>query len=319
MEYRLRRADGEYRWLLDNGVPRYTPQGAFAGYIGSCVDITERKRAEEQRCQAELEVRRLQHELFHVTRVSLMGALTSALAHELNQPLTAILTNAQAAQRLLASGEAGLNEIHEILADIVADNQRAGEVIQRLYRFLKKGELEFQPLDLNELIRGVEQLLRNEALARDTGVILELQADLPKVPGDRVELQQVILNLMMNALDAMGQSAGPERKFTVRSRRADAQSVCVAVQDSGPGIPSNLATRLFEPFVTTKAEGMGMGLSICRAIIEAHQGCIRAFNNSGPGATFEVVLPVATNLNREPRALAGAVLPRTGPLGVSPH
>ena len=221
-----------------------------------------------------------------------MGALTSALTHELNQPLTAILSNARAAQRFLASGQPDLKELGEILADIVADDQRAVEVIQRLHRFLKRGELEFEPLDLNELIRVVERILRSEARSKGIGVALDLAANLPQVAGGRVELQQVILNLMMNALEAMGQAAGRERQFTVRSRRADAQSVSVAVQDSGPGIPPDLVDRLFEPFVTTKADGMGMGLAICRAIIEAHQGRLRAFNHSGPGATFEFVLPV---------------------------
>jgi two-component system, LuxR family, sensor kinase FixL len=287
MEYRLRRADGEYRWILDNGVPRYTQEREFSGYIGSCIDITERIRAEEQ-------LRLLRQELFHMARVSSMGELTSVLAHELSQPLMTILINAQAAQRLIDSGEAGMDEIGEILADIVVDDQRAAEVIRHLRGLLKRGELELEPLDINELIRGVERIIRSDVILNKVSVTLELTANLPEVLGGRIELQQVILNLMMNAIDAVRLVRAGARQITVRSKRVDAQTVCVAVEDSGPGVPPEAIEQVFKPFFTTKADGMGMGLSICRAIIEAHHGHIRTFDNPKGGATFEFVLPLVS-------------------------
>ena len=227
IEYRLRRADGEYRWILDNGVPRYTQEREFSGYIGSCIDITERIRAEEQ-------LRLLRQELFHMARVSSMGELTSVLAHELSQPLMTILINAQAAQRLIDSGEAGMDEIGEILADIVVDDQRAAEVIRHLRGLLKRGELELEPLDINALIRGVERIIRSDVILNKVSVTLELATNLPEVLGGRIELQQVILNLMMNAIDAVRLVRAGARQITVRSKRVDAQTVCVAVEDSGP-------------------------------------------------------------------------------------
>jgi len=287
IEYRLRRADGEYRWILDNGVPRYTQEREFSGYIGSCIDITERIRAEEQ-------LRLLRQELFHMARVSSMGELTSVLAHELSQPLMTILINAQAAQRLIDSGEAGMDEIGEILADIVVDDQRAAEVIRHLRGLLKRGELELEPLDINELIRGVERIIRSDVILNKVSVTLELATNLPEVLGGRIELQQVILNLMMNAIDAVRLVRADARQITVRSKRVDAQTVCVAVEDSGPGVPPEAIEQVFKPFFTTKADGMGMGLSICRAIIEAHHGHIRTFDNPKGGATFEFVLPLVS-------------------------
>jgi PAS domain S-box-containing protein len=231
-------------------------------------DITERKRAEAERHQ-------LQQELSHVARVTMMGELTSSLAHELNQPLTAILSNAQTAQRLLADGQPDREELREILADIVADDDRAGEIIQRLRTLLKKGELEFRELDVNELVLDVARLVGSNAIIKSISVTLDLASDLPRVRADRVQLQQVILNLMLNALDAVMSRPAADRKLLVSTEAGTDGTVHVAVRDSGPGIPPDKLERVFEPFFTTKASGMGMGLAIARSPHSTEVGCGR--------------------------------------------
>lgn len=287
MEYRLRRFDGEYRWMLDSGVPRFGSDGSFAGFIGSCVDITDRK-------QAELEVQQQRQELAHLTRVAILGEMSATLAHELNQPLSAILTNAQTAQRLLARPSVDMAEVREILEDIVADDRRAGEVIRRVRTLLKKGETEFQALDLGEIVRETLGLAHSELVSRHVKVNLRLARGLPPVRGDRVQLQQVVLNLIVNACEAMTAIAPAERTLTVTVAAAAAdgdRAVQVSLQDRGGGMPPAVLDRLFEPFVTTKAQGLGLGLSICRSIIEAHDGRLWAANNADGGATFCFALP----------------------------
>jgi signal transduction histidine kinase len=244
-----------------------------------------------RRRRAELEARLRREELAHMTRVATMGELTASLAHEINQPLAAILSNAQAAQRLLAAGGAGLEEFREILADIVADDQRAGEVIRRMRSLLRKGESNPVDVDVNELVDEVAGLVRGEMILQDASLALDLVSNPPLVHGDRVQLQQVLLNLIVNALDAMKDMSGGNRRVVVRTAAADARFVRVSVQDGGVGVPVDKLEQVFEPFVTTKPHGIGLGLAICRSIIQAHGGRIGLTNNADRGATFWFTLP----------------------------
>jgi PAS domain S-box-containing protein len=407
MEYRLRKHDGEYRWISDNGVPRYDLQGHFVGYIGSCVDITEQKRDEEalekeraflrqvidivpdfifakdregrftlanrataeaygtkpenligktdrdfnsnfeeveffrrmdlevmntlqerfiseervtdahgkvrwlqtvkrpivvkdgsasqvlgtsteitQRKETELELRRQRAELAHVTRISTMGELAASLAHELNQPLTAILSNAQAALRFMAAKPPDLEEIREIFKEIVQDNNRASEVIRRMRAMVKKEEVEFVPVDLDNLIEDVMMLVRSDAVLHNVQISFEASSDLPPVRGDRVQLQQVVLNLLVNAFDAVKNCPVPDRQVIVRVEREGARMLKVTVRDRGTGLSGDALDKIFQPFYTTRQDGLGMGLAICRSIIEAHGGRLWVENNPDRGATF---------------------------------
>jgi C4-dicarboxylate-specific signal transduction histidine kinase len=244
------------------------------------------------RRRSEMEGQRLRQDLAHVGRVSTMGELTASLAHELNQPLTAILSNAQAAQRILPSDRTDLAEIREILRDIVEDDKRAGEVIHRLRGFLKKSNLELSPLDIGELVSQVARLVSSDAIIRNVVIRLELAPGLPPVCGDRVQLQQVVLNLLMNGLDAMRESGEGERTLVLRTLRTDPPaSVVVAVEDSGVGIDEADLEHVFHAFYTKKPEGLGMGLAIARSIVEAHGGRLEARNNPERGATFSFTLP----------------------------
>jgi signal transduction histidine kinase len=243
------------------------------------------------RKQVELEAQRLRQELAHIGRVSAMGELTASLAHELNQPLTAILNNAQVAQRLLAAEAVDVAEMREILNDIVSDDKRAADVIRRLRLLLKKGDLEYVSLDLNEVVTEVARLVMSDAAIRNISMRLETAADLPRVRGDRVQLQQVVLNLVLNGLDAMREPGSREGSLVIRTLSDGAGLVGVAVQDAGPGISQKDADHIFNALYTTKADGIGMGLAIARTIVDAHGGRLTAANNAEGGATFEFTLP----------------------------
>ncbi|HYS07628.1 MAG TPA: MASE1 domain-containing protein [Myxococcales bacterium] len=271
------------RWFSVSVVPLNRPEG---GAVVSHTDVTERKRAEVQ-------AQRSRQELAHFARVSTMGELTASLAHELSQPLTGIMTNAQAARKFLDFSPPWLGDLRAALEDIIDDNRRAADVIQRLRDLLRKGELRQARLDLNHLIGNMARLLGSDAIIRGTTMTLELDASPVLVNGDRVQLEQVILNLLINAMDAMGEVAEIERTIVVRTENTAANGVHVAIQDAGTGLREGTKDRIFEPFYTTKAAGMGMGLSIARSIIEAHGGSIWATNNQTRGATFHFALPQA--------------------------
>jgi signal transduction histidine kinase len=245
------------------------------------------------RRQVELEAQRLRQEMAHIGRVSAMGELTASLAHELNQPLTAILNNAQVAQRFLAAEVVDVAEMREILNDIVADDKRAADVIRRLRLLLKKGDLEYVSLDLNEVVTEVARLVASDAAIRNVPMRVEEAAGLPRVRGDRVQLQQVVLNLVLNGLDAMREPGTSDRKsLVIRTFKDSAAVVGVAVQDTGPGIAEKSVDHIFDALYTTKADGIGMGLAIARTIVEAHGGRLTAQNNDDGGATFQFTLPV---------------------------
>ena len=287
LEYRLRRHDGEYRWISDKGVPRWTPEGAFLGYIGCADDITPRK-------EAELAAERHRAEFARVARLSTMGELAASLAHELNQPLAAVLGNAEAAQKMLGRPNVNLEELREICSDIISEDRRATEVIRRLRALVRKEPPALAPLDMGSVISDVVRLVRSDAILRHSRVSVEVVPDLPAVLGDRIELQQVLLNLLVNAFDAMSESPTREREVTVRAIRDGEGAVKVAVRDFGNGVSSGDIERIFEPFHTTKRDGLGIGLSISRTIIAAHGGRLWVENNSDRGATFCFTVPVAS-------------------------
>lgn len=408
LEYRVLGAQGDYRWLIDCGQPRFASDGSFLGYIGSFVDITERKLAEEQfhqlveaapsamimvspggeiilvnaqtevvfgytrnelvgksieilvpehlrsihqqhrreyfkspspktlgtdfdlfgrrkdgtpvpveiglnpvstsqgtfvlasvsdisaRRAAEVEARQHRNELAHLARVAMLGELSGSLAHELNQPLTAILSNAEAAQRFMEREPADLDEVRNILHDIVQDDNRAGEVIRRLRLLLKKGELQRNEIDVNETIREVLKLVNSDLLNHNVVVETDLQSGLPAIQADRVQVQQVLLNLIVNGCDAMAQTDLHSRRLLVRSAPANGDGIEISIADFGCGIPHDQVEMVFTPFFTTKAQGLGLGLSVCRTIVTAHGGKLWATNNHGAGASFHLTLPCET-------------------------
>jgi signal transduction histidine kinase len=245
------------------------------------------------RRQSEMEAQRLRRDLAHVGRVSTMGALTASLAHELNQPLTAILSNAQAAQRILKAEPTKRDEILEILTEIVEDDKRAGDVIYRLRGLLKKGGLEFALLDVNEMVGEVARLVSGDAVLRNVAVRLDLAPHLPLVRGDRVQLQQVVMNLVLNGLDAIRESAGTERTLVLWTAKEEPAGVRIAVRDSGTGIDEADLDHIFQAFYTTKTDGLGMGLAIALSIVEAHGGRLEARNNPDGGTTLAFTLPAA--------------------------
>jgi PAS domain S-box-containing protein len=405
VEYRLRRNDGEYRWVLDNGIPRFASDGAFLGYIGSCIGITERKLAEEKfrlvinaapnamimvdsagvisfanaptatvfgyslseligrpietliperfrdrhagyrkgfhsepssramgvgrdlfgrrkdgsefpvevglnpihtteglfvlasviditaRKQAELEHQLQNMELARVGRVAVMGELAASLAHEVNNPIGAIVANASAGQRLLAAGKIGTEELTELLADIVADGRRAGEVIQGIRNMVRKGEARRSLTPIGDTIRQLLRIVHADAIGRDVEMTAEVGPDAGQVWGDPVQLLQVLLNLALNGLEAMSAMPPDARHLVIRAGRDGNGDILVSVRDTGPGFPSGMAEELFEPFFSTKSEGTGMGLAISRSIIEAHGGTLSGENCDGGGACFTVRLP----------------------------
>lgn len=244
------------------------------------------------RKQGELEAQRLRQELSHIGRVSALGELTASLAHELSQPLTAILSNAQAAQRLAAAAVVDLDKVREILDDIVEDDKRAAAIINGLRALIKKGEPEFVPLDLNEVVGEVAWLMRSDTVMRNVSMSLDLSPDLPRVRGDRVQLQQVVLNLVLNSLEVMREPHAGARSLVIRTVRDGAAAVRVTVQDSGPGIAEKDLGHIFEPLYTTKADGLGMGLAIVRTIVNAHGGAVGAENNPQGGASLHFTLPL---------------------------
>jgi two-component system sensor kinase FixL len=266
-------------------VASYQQFGGFPFVCANVRDITERRQAVE-------ESRRLREELAHISRVTTMGELTASLAHEINQPLTAILSNAQAGQRFLANDSPDLDEIRDILGDIVADDKRARDVIRQLRGLFKKGELVLRDFAINDLIQEVMGLINSEAVIRNVSLETQLDNALRPVRGDRIQLQQAILNLIMNALEAMGDVDAAFRKIIVKTEKQDEHSLKVAVRDFGIGLSKDELNRVFEPFYTTKDEGLGMGLAINQSIIEAHGGRIWATGNPDQGATFYFTLPI---------------------------
>lgn len=412
MQYRLRRNDGEYRWISDQGVPRYDAQGTFAGYIGSCVDVTELitkeealRQSEERmrlaaaavnlgiwewhlatneiwatnarravlgwpssgkvifedfmsqihpedrsriqqtikdavrdgkdyeseyrlvlpdgivrwmstrgsihfdsagkpsrllgisiditaRKQAELDAQRDRAQLSHLSRVALMGEMSASIAHELNQPLAGILSNAAAGQRFIDRGDLDLREIREVFRDIITDGRRASDVVRSIRSMVKKEKMVRRSVDLNEVVIDASRMAASDALLHSCQLETALDPNLPAIDGDPVQLQQVLLNLAINAFDAMRDTPVSKRKVVIATQSKGDGTVRTSVRDYGVGVPEEMQDRLFDPFFSTKAEGLGMGLAIVRSIVESHGGNITAENADGGGTRFEFVLPV---------------------------
>jgi C4-dicarboxylate-specific signal transduction histidine kinase len=229
-------------------------------------------------------------ELAHVTRVATLGEMTASIAHEVNQPLTAVIANANASLRWLAAATPNLDEARDAVSRILRDGNRAGEVIARIRALVQKTDTEKVRLDINQTIQEVVVLMQNETVRKGVAIRMELAADVPRVLGDRIQLQQVILNLVMNGIEAMGTVADRPREMLIRSSAHESDQLLVAVQDSGVGIDSQHLDKIFDTFYTTKPQGMGMGLAISRSIVENHGGRLWAVPNDGPGATFQFTL-----------------------------
>ena len=293
-----RMRDVEARFLTRAGEMRETILATEAVEMGGhpCVITTIRDVTERQRVQREAQEQR--QVLAHLGRVAILGELSGALAHELSQPLTAILSNAQAARRMLARDAVDLREIDEILEDIASADRRAGEVIRRLRAMFRRGESNRQILDLNEIARDVLDFARSDILTRHVQVTTRLTPELPKVRGDSVQIQQVLLNLIVNGCEAMIANEPNDRMLVIETSVVDTDTVGVSVLDNGSGIQADILDQLFEPFVTTKQQGLGLGLTICRSIATAHGGQLWAGNNADRGSAFRLLLPRDDSLER---------------------
>jgi PAS domain S-box-containing protein len=283
-EVRLRAADGVYRWFLARGMPLRDEQGQILRWYGVLTDIEDRKRAEE-------ELQKMQAELAHVTRVTTMGELTSSIAHEVNQPLAAIVMNGNAALRWLAFDPPNIAKARASAEAILSDGERASQFIARTRALLKKAPPQKSPVDINELLQEVLALTHYEVVRSAVPLRTDLEAGLPLPLGDRVQLQQVVLNLVVNAVEAMRGVDGRQRELRIATRKDGADAVRVTVRDTGTGFDPQAAARLFDAFFTTKPKGLGMGLAISRSIIEAHGGRLWAEPNDPHGATFHFTLP----------------------------
>jgi PAS domain S-box-containing protein len=283
MEQRLCRADGEYRWFLVRRVPLRNENGEVISWYGVGHDIEDQKRAEHALQTAHAE-------LTHVTRVTTLGEMSTSIAHEVNQPLTAIATNAEASLRWLSRDVPDIEEARASIGQVVKDAHRAGEVIRRIRDFSKKADPQMTQLDINGVVEEAVTLVQHEALRHGVAIRLELASGLPPVRGDRIQLQQVIVNLAINGMEAMTSIQDRERVLIIRTQRHKSSRVLVAVEDAGVGIEPENVNRVFSAFHTTKPDGLGMGLSICRSIIEAHGGQLWTSPNAGPGMTFQFMI-----------------------------
>ena len=288
--YRSKDRNGSPIYVRTSGKPFHDANGNFLGYRGVSSDITAAIRVE----QAEEALRKAQGELAHVTRVTTLGELTTSIAHEITQPLAAVISNADACIAWLDREPADLKAARRSAEWIVEDANRASEVIRRIRALAKKTEIEVVALDINQVVREAVALVRRELATHGVSVRMELASDLPQVCGDRIQLQQVLINLVMNGIEAMQANVDRPRELAIRSCRADDDDrLLLTVTDRGVGLGKDVKERIFSPFFTTKSGGLGMGLSICRSIIEAHAGRLSAFQNEGRGATFQIALPLS--------------------------
>ena len=287
LDYRIVHPGGEIRDIHVVGHPVLNPPGDLVEFVGTVIDVTERKRADEERER----LRQARADIAHINRMTTMGELTASLAHEVNQPIAAAVTDANTCMRWLTRDQPDLEEAREAASRIVKDATRAAEIISRIRLLFKKSTPQRELVDVNEVIREMVVLLRSEATRYSISVRTEL-ADLPQVMGDRVQLQQVLMNLMTNGIDAMKEVDGT-RELAIKSRRAENKQLMVSVSDTGVGLYPLQVDHIFNAFFTTKPHGTGMGLRISRSIIESHGGRLWAEPNKGSGATFPFILPAA--------------------------
>jgi len=283
--FRVALPDGTTRFIYSVGRPFFNPSGDGGELVGISMDVTERRRADEERER----LRQVQADLAHLSRVTTMGELTASLAHEIRQPIAAAVTNAKTCLRWLARDHPNAEEASDAAARMVKDATRAVDIISSISLLFKKGALQRELVDVNELIREMNVLLRSEANRYSISIRTELAEDIPEVMADRVQLQQVLMNLMLNGIDAMKETSG-EGELTIRSEAEHGQ-LLISVSDTGAGLPPEQADQIFRAFFTTKDNGTGMGLPISRSIIESHGGRLWAARASGQGATFQFTLP----------------------------
>jgi PAS domain S-box-containing protein len=288
-EFRVQRSDGATSWMRARA---RAESGDPAQISGTLTDITDRKAAESQ-------IAEQRRELAHLMRVSMLGELSGGIAHEITQPLAAIMANAQAARLHLKGMQPNLDEIAAALDDIVREDTRAGEVIQRMRGFLKREPIKREPVDVNELIPSTLRLVNSELIARGVTCRCELSDGLPPTAGDPVQLQQVLLNLVMNAMEAVTEGASLRRIISLRTG-VEAGHIRIRISDSGPGLSAAQERQAFQPFFTTKQKGLGLGLAICSSIIGAHGGTLTLENNPGGGATASVVLAASQDAHASP-------------------
>jgi PAS domain S-box-containing protein len=284
-DFRVVCTDGSARWISSRGRTQFGLHVKLHRLMGTCMDITARKRAEE-------ETLRHFQELVHVTRVNLVGELSSSLIHELGQPLGAILTNCEVAEIYLTQATPNLDDVRAIFVDLRMDAMRAREVVQGMRAFLRGSELTFNRVELRSLMGELEKIVGPDVIRRGATLDIRVAPDLPPIWGHSVQLQQVLLNLVLNGLEAMKDDSSGEHKLSVTARAYDEGFLEIAVADTGHGLPPDKLDEVFAPFITLKKTGLGMGLSICRRIIEAHRGRIWIENNAGCGATVHFILPI---------------------------
>jgi PAS domain S-box-containing protein len=289
-EIRIRGTDGEYRWFLTRAVPLRDKRGKVLKWYGAATDIQDRKRAEE-----------LQADLAHTNRVSMLGELAASISHELKQPIAAAMANAQASLRWLNRDQPDLDGARRSAEAIVKDEARAADIIDRLQSLYKKTPPQREPVDVDEIIGEMVLLLRGEANDHAVSIRTDLAADLPKITADRVQLQQVLMNLMLNGIEAMKETGGV---LTVKTKRCEGGQVLISVSDTGVGLPANSADEIFNAFFTTKPQGSGMGLAISKSIVESHGGRIWTNDDGGHGVTFHFTLPAAPAETNPPKDAA---------------
>ena len=289
--YRVRSAQGDYRWFLSRFEPLRANDGALLLWIGATLDVEERKRAERALRQEQERLRQLESDLAHMNRLSMMGELAASLAHEIAQPLATARNNARAAMHFLDRSPTDLGEIREALACVVDDADRAGDILDRIRDHIKKAPPRKDRVDLNKAITDVIALAQGAIFKNRVTVETYFTEGLSDIRLDRVQLQQVVLNLILNAVEAMGSIAEGARELSITTKQYEAGDVLVAVRDSGPGIDPGCLARVFDAFYTTKSSGVGMGLSICRSIIDAHGGRLWAEPTEPRGVVFQFTLP----------------------------
>ena len=293
MHFRIQAPDGQVHWIEAQGTVEPDARGKVPLVRGVLRDVTQQRRAEEDAAE-------LRRKLAHAGRVTMLGQLSSALAHELSQPLSAILQNAETARILLAREPIDVEEVRAIVADVLRDDRRAAEVVQRLRAWLTQGQMHLEALGLHELAQDVLALVRADAALKHVALECAVPPTLPAVFGDRVQLSQVLLNLVMNAIDAMMEANDAPRRVLVEATLGGDRCCEVSVSDTGPGIPQDRLDRIFDPFFTAKTEGLGIGLSISRSIVEAHGGKLWAENRALGGATFHFTVPLQSEQQASP-------------------
>jgi len=286
-DYRIIHTGGEIIDARSFGHPIFDPSGDLVEYVGTIIDVTDRRQAEKERER----LREAQADLAHASRMTTMGELTASLAHEVNQPITAVINGASTCIRWLTRDDPDLGEAREAASGVIRNAKRAADIINRIRSISKKGESKRQLVNVNELIGEMIALLRNEANRYSISIRSDLDIGLPEVMADSVQVQQVMMNLIMNSIDAM-KDVDRARELVIRSRREEDQYLMISVSDSGVGLPSEQANQIFDAFFTTKSHGLGMGLRISRSIVESHGGRLWAANNSPHGASFSFTVPI---------------------------